>query len=56
MNKKSYKDIKICVYAICANEPEQFIDEWLESMSGADYICVLVTQRANPNYFQLKEK
>ena len=53
---KSYKDVKICCYAICANEPEQFINEWLDSMSGADYICVLVTQRANPNYFQLKKK
>lgn len=53
---KSYKDVKICCYAICANEPERFINEWLDSMSGADYICVLVTQRANPNYFQLKKK
>ena len=52
----SYKDVKVCCYAICANEPAQFIDEWLESMNGADYICVLVTQRANPNYFQLREK
>ena len=56
MNKNSYKDIKICIYVICANEPEQFIDEWLESMGGADYICALVTKRANPNYFQLREK
>ena len=52
---KDVNDIKICCYAICADEPEGFIDQWLESMSGADYICVLVTKRANDNYFQLKE-
>lgn len=52
---RTYKDIKICCYAICADEPKEFIDQWLESMSGADYICVLVTKRANDNYFQLKE-
>ena len=52
---KDVNDIKICCYAICADEPKEFIDQWLESMSGADYICVLVTKRANDNYFQLKE-
>lgn len=52
----SYKDVKICVYAICADEPESFIDRWLDSMKGADYICVLVTKRANDNYFYLQEK
>lgn len=48
--KKSYKDIKICVYAITADEPENFIDRWLDSMKGADYITVLVTKKDNPNY------
>lgn len=52
---RTYKDVKICCYAICADEPKEFIDQWLESMSGADYICVLVTKRANDNYFQLRE-
>ena len=49
----SYKDVKICVYAICADEPESFIDRWLDSMKGADYICVLVTKRANDNFIIL---
>lgn len=48
--KKSYKDIKICVYAITADEPENFIDRWLDSMKGADYITVLITKENNPNY------
>ena len=47
---KSYKDVRIGVYAICADEPEEFIDRWLESMSGADAIYVLVTKKNNPNY------
>lgn len=46
----SYKDIKICCYAIAASEPEAFIDRWLESMKGADYITVLVTKENDPNY------
>ena len=46
----SYKDVKICCYAIAASEPESFIDRWLESMSGADYIAVLVTKENDPNY------
>lgn len=55
---KSYKDIKICVYAIAADEPEAFIDRWLESMKGADYITVLVTKKDNPNteYFLKKQE
>lgn len=48
--KNSYRDVKICVYAIAADEPESFIDRWLESMKGADYICVLVTKKNNTNY------
>lgn len=47
---KTYKDIKICCYAIAANEPESFIDRWLKSMSGADYIAVLITQENNSNW------
>lgn len=34
--------MKICVYAICKNE-EKFVKRWVESMSEADYICVLDT-------------
>lgn len=52
----SYKDVKVCVYAITADEPKEFIDRWVANMSGADYICVLVTKRANDNYFYLQEK
>lgn len=55
---KSYKDVKIGVYAIGADEPEEFIDRWLDSMSGADYIWVLITKANNPNtvYFREKQK
>lgn len=56
MNAKSYKDVKICCYAIAANEPEAFIDRWLESMSGADYIVVLVTKEGDSNYNYFKQK
>ena len=52
----SYKDIKICCYAISAGEPEQFIDEWLASMNGADYICVLVTKEDDPNWYYFNKK
>ena len=41
---------------MCANEPEQFIDNWLESMSGADWITVLVTKEGDSNYNYLKSK
>ena len=53
---KSYKDIKICVYAITAGEPKEFIDRWLESMKGADYICVLVTKEGDKNWYYFNEK
>lgn len=43
-------DVKICCYAIAADEPETFIDRWLVSMSGADYICVLITKEGNSNW------
>ena len=36
------KKFKICVYAICKNE-EKFVERWVNSMSEADYICVLDT-------------
>lgn len=52
----SYKDVKICCYAMCASEPEAFIDRWLESMKGADWITVLVTKANDPNYAYFKQK
>ena len=52
----SYKDVKICVYAMAADEPEAFIDRWLDSMSGADVITVLVTKIHNPNFAYFKKK
>lgn len=53
---KSYKDVKICCYAIAAGEPKQFIDNWLESMKPADYICVLITKEGDPNWYYFNEK
>ena len=50
------KDLKIGVYAIAAGEPNEFIDRWLNSMKGADYIWVLVTKLNDPNYAYFKEK
>lgn len=47
---------KICVYAISADEPKEFIDRWLESMKPADYIAVLVTKEGNPNYAYFRSK
>lgn len=38
--------MKICVYAIAKNEA-QFVDRWMDSMSEADYICVLETGSAD---------
>ena len=52
----SYKDVRICVYAMAADEPESFIDRWLESMKGADVITVLITKIHNPNFKYFKEK
>ena len=54
--RDSYKDIKVCVYAISAGEPEEFIDRWLASMNGADYICVLVTRLNDQNFEYFSEK
>lgn len=45
---------KICIYAICKNE-SKFIDKWLESMSEADYICVLDTGSTDDTYNKFKE-
>lgn len=56
MVKSSYKDVKICCYAISAGEPEEFIDRWLKSMDGADYICVLVTKEGDSNWSYFNEK
>lgn len=53
---KNYKDVKIGVYAISSGEPNEFIDRWLSSMRGADYIWVLVTKLNDPNYAYFKEK
>ena len=52
----TYKDLKIGVYAIAAGEPNEFIDRWLNSMKGADYIWVLITKLNDPNYAYFKEK
>ena len=48
------KQFKICVYAICKNE-EKFVKRWLESMSEADYICVLDTGSTDNTVKLLKE-
>lgn len=52
----SYKDVKVAVYAIAADEPKEFIDRWLESMKPADYICVLITKEGNSNLYYFNEK
>lgn len=54
-NWNTYHDVKICCYAIAANEPEEFIDRWLASMSGADYITVLITKENDANYDYFKK-
>ena len=46
--------MKICVYAICKNE-EKFVDAWVESMSEADYVCVLDTGSTDNTYVKLKK-
>ena len=56
MITNDYHDVKICVYAITADESEEFIDRWLDSMSGADFISILVTKLNNPNYIYLQKK
>ena len=44
---------KLCAYAICKNE-SQFIDRWVDSMSEADYICVLDTGSTDDSFLKLK--
>ena len=46
--------MKICVYAICKNE-EKFVKRWLDSMSEADYICVLDTGSTDNTVKLLKQ-
>lgn len=46
---------KLCVYAICKNE-SQFIDRWVDSMSEADYICVLDTGSTDDSFSKLKSR
>lgn len=44
---------KVCVYAICKNEIN-FVDNWLNSMSEADYIVVLDTGSTDGTFEYLK--
>jgi tetratricopeptide (TPR) repeat protein len=44
---------KICIYAICKNE-SQFVEQWLASMSEADYIVVLDTGSEDDTFEKLK--
>jgi glycosyltransferase involved in cell wall biosynthesis len=44
---------KICIYAMCKNE-KQFVEQWLDSMSEADYIVVLDTGSTDGTYEMLK--
>lgn len=48
------KQVKICIYAICKDEIDH-IDKWMESMSEADYICVLDTGSTDGTYEKLVE-
>lgn len=45
---------KICVYAICKNE-SKFAKRWYESMSEADYVCVLDTGSEDNSYEIFKD-
>lgn len=44
---------KICVYAICKDEIQN-VDQWLDSMSEADYIVVLDTGSTDGTFEKLK--
>lgn len=48
------EQVKICIYAICKDEVE-CIDKWMESMSEADYICVLDTGSTDGTYEKFVE-
>ena len=44
----------MCVYAICRNE-SKFIKSWYQSMSEADYVCVLDTGSDDDTYEQFRK-
>ena len=46
---------KVCVYAICKNE-SQFVDRFMDSMSEADWICVLDTGSADDTVEKLRAR
>lgn len=46
---EEWRNLKVCCYAICASESEEFIRRWLTSMAPADYIAVLVTKANDPD-------
>ena len=46
------ENYKIAVYTICKDE-EHNVDEWIKSMSEADYICVLDTGSTDQTYEKL---
>lgn len=45
---------KVCVYAICRNESMN-VKKWYDSMSEADYVCVLDTGSTDDTYSLLEE-
>ena len=49
------KNKKVCVYAISKNE-EKFVDRWMDSVSEADYVCVLDTGSTDNTVSKLKER
>ena len=47
--------MKVCVYAICKNE-SQFVDRFMDSMSEADYVCVLDTGSTDDTVERLRSR
>ena len=47
--------MKVCVYAICKNE-SQFVDRFMDSMSEADYVCVLDTGSSDDTVKKLRAR
>ena len=47
--------LKVCVYAICKNE-SQFVDRFMDSMSEADYVCVLDTGSSDDTVERLRAR
>ncbi len=47
--------MKVCVYAICKNE-SQFVDRFMDSMSEADYVCVLDTGSSDDTVERLRAR